>query len=96
MTNATCDDMPRNMFMPVARESIAPLLCFSPSLSTQPGKLVATLDRCQLSIKDSACILQTVVEALGLNCDKFLINRSSTEKIRTQLRKTEKSMISNV
>ena len=36
-------------------------------------KLVAALDRCQLSIRDSVYILQAVVEGLGLSCDDFPI-----------------------
>lgn len=50
-------------------------------------KLVAALDRCQLSIRDSVYILQAVVEALDLSCDDFPINRSSIQRIRTQIRK---------
>lgn len=47
-------------------------------------KLVAALDRCQLSIRDSVYILHAVVEALGLNSDDFPINKSSIQRIRTQ------------
>lgn len=50
-------------------------------------KLVAALDRCQLSIRDSVYILQAAVEALGLSCDEFPINKSSIQRIRTQTRK---------
>lgn len=50
-------------------------------------KLVATLDRCQLSIRDSVYIIQSVVEALGLTCDDYPINKSSIQRIRTQMRK---------
>lgn len=50
-------------------------------------KLVAALDRCQLSIRDSVYILQAVVEALGHSCDEFPINKSSIQRIRTQMRK---------
>nr|CAH7722161.1 unnamed protein product [Callosobruchus chinensis] len=50
-------------------------------------KLVAASDRCQLSIRDSVYILQAVVEALGLSCDDFPINKSSIQRIRTQSRK---------
>ncbi|XP_067621941.1 uncharacterized protein [Eurosta solidaginis] len=50
-------------------------------------KLVATLDRCQLSIRDSVYVVQAVVEALGLNCDDYPINKSSIQRIRTQMRK---------
>lgn len=47
-------------------------------------KLVAALDRCQLSIRDSVYILQAVVNALNLSCDDFPINKSSIQRIRTQ------------
>lgn len=50
-------------------------------------KLVAALDRCQLSIRDSVYILHAVVEALDLSCDDFPINKSSIQRIRTQSRK---------
>lgn len=50
-------------------------------------KLVAALDRCQLSVRDSVYILQAVIEALGLSCDDFPINKSSIQRIRTQSRK---------
>lgn len=40
-------------------------------------KLVAVLDRCQLSIRDSVYILQAAVEALSLNFDDYTINKSS-------------------
>ena len=51
------------------------------------SKLVATLDRCQLSIRDSVYIIQAVLEALGLSCDDYPINKSSLQRIRTQRRK---------
>lgn len=50
-------------------------------------KLVGTLDRCQLSIRDSVYILQATVEALGLNIDEYPINKSSIQRIRTKKRK---------
>lgn len=50
-------------------------------------KLVAALDRCQLSIRDSVYILQAVVEALDLSSDDFPINKSSIQRIRTKTRK---------
>lgn len=50
-------------------------------------KLVAALDRCQLSIRDSVYILQAVVEALDLSCEDFPINKSSIQRIRTKTRK---------
>ncbi|GBP26675.1 hypothetical protein EVAR_23445_1 [Eumeta japonica] len=50
-------------------------------------KLIAVLDRCQLSIRDSVYIIQAVVEALDLSCDDFPINISSIQRIRTQSRK---------
>ncbi|XP_059062982.1 uncharacterized protein LOC131855700 [Achroia grisella] len=48
-------------------------------------KVVATLDRCQLSIRDSVYILQAVVEALDLSCDEFPINKSSKKNIKIRL-----------
>lgn len=51
------------------------------------SKLVAALDRCELSIRDSFYILQAVVEALDLSCDDFPINKSSIQRISTQSRK---------
>lgn len=56
-------------------------------------KLVAALDRCQLSIRDSVYILYAVVEALGLNSDDFPINKSSIQRIRTQARKSRAEAI---
>lgn len=56
-------------------------------------KLVAALDRCQLSIRDSVYILQAAVEALGLSCDEFPINKSSIQRIRTQTRKNRAESI---
>lgn len=50
-------------------------------------KLVAALDRYQLSIRDSVYIFQATVEALGLRTDGFSINKSSIQRIRTQMRK---------
>ncbi|KAG8230423.1 hypothetical protein J437_LFUL015444 [Ladona fulva] len=34
-------------------------------------KLVAALDRCQLSMRDSVFILEATIEALGYNTDEF-------------------------
>ena len=45
--------------------------------------LVATFDRCQLSIRDLVYIIHAVVEALDLNRDNFSINKSSNQRIRT-------------
>ncbi|XP_074108448.1 uncharacterized protein LOC141533454 [Cotesia typhae] len=56
-------------------------------------KLVAALDRCQLSIRDSVYILHAVVEALGLNSDDFPINKSSIQRVRTQARKSRAEAI---
>ncbi|CAG9783921.1 unnamed protein product [Diatraea saccharalis] len=56
-------------------------------------KLVAALDRCQLSIRDSVYILHAVVEALGLSSDDFPINKSSIQRIRTQTRKSRAEAI---
>lgn len=74
--------------LPTTSQSVSPIT------TTKRGrkdfitpKLVAALDRCQLSIRDSVYILQAAVEALGLNCDDFPINKSSIQRIRTQMRK---------
>lgn len=56
-------------------------------------KLVAALDRCQLSIRDSVYILNAVVEALGLSSDDFCINKSSIQRIRTETRKSRAEAI---
>jgi len=56
-------------------------------------KLVAALDRCQLSIRDSVYILNAVVEALGLSSDDFPINKSSIQRIRTETRKSRAEAI---
>lgn len=56
-------------------------------------KLVAALDRCQLSIRDSVYILHAVVEALGLSSGDFPINKSSIQRIRTQTRKSRAEAI---
>lgn len=51
------------------------------------SKLVAALDRCQLSIRDSVFILQATIEALGYNTDEYPISKSSIHRIRTAKRK---------
>ncbi|GBM74923.1 hypothetical protein AVEN_173342-1 [Araneus ventricosus] len=50
-------------------------------------KLVASLDRCQLSVSDSVYIIHAVVEALGHNTEEFIINKSSIHRIRQIKRK---------
>ncbi|GBN76481.1 hypothetical protein AVEN_105056-1 [Araneus ventricosus] len=50
-------------------------------------KLVASLDICQLSVRDSVYIIHTVVEALGYNTEEFIINKSSIDRIRQIKRK---------
>ncbi|GBM15865.1 hypothetical protein AVEN_260139-1 [Araneus ventricosus] len=50
-------------------------------------KLVAALDRCQLSMRDSVFILEATIDALGCNIDEFLVSKSSIERIRTEKRK---------
>ncbi|GBM83994.1 hypothetical protein AVEN_110125-1 [Araneus ventricosus] len=47
-------------------------------------KLVAALDRCQLSMRDSVFILEATVDALGRNIDEFPISKSSIQRIRTE------------
>lgn len=41
------------------------------------SKLVAALDRCQLSMRDSVFILQATIEALGYNTDDYPISKST-------------------
>ncbi|GBM45709.1 hypothetical protein AVEN_14152-1 [Araneus ventricosus] len=43
-------------------------------------KLVAALDRCQLSMGDSVFILEATIDALGCNIDEFPISKSSKFK----------------
>ncbi|GBO42655.1 hypothetical protein AVEN_195529-1 [Araneus ventricosus] len=50
-------------------------------------KLVASLDRCQLSARDSVYIIHAVVEAFGHNTEEFIINKSSIHRIRQIKRK---------
>ena len=49
-------------------------------------KLVGSLDRCQLSVRDSVYVLHAVAEALGHNTDDLVINRSSIHRCRQILR----------
>ena len=51
-------------------------------------KLVAALDRCQLSIRDSVYIIQATVEVLGFSTDEHPINKSSIQRIQSQMRMT--------
>jgi hypothetical protein len=50
-------------------------------------KLVAALDRCQLSMRDSVFIIEATIDALGFNIDEFPISKSSIQRIRTEKRK---------
>ncbi|GBN12167.1 hypothetical protein AVEN_269036-1 [Araneus ventricosus] len=50
-------------------------------------KLVAALDRCQLSMGDSMFVLEATIDALGCNIDEFPISMSSIQRIRTEKRK---------
>ncbi|GBN41215.1 hypothetical protein AVEN_140284-1 [Araneus ventricosus] len=50
-------------------------------------KLVAALDRCQLSMGDSEFVLEATIYELGCNIDEFLISKSSIQRIRTEKRK---------
>lgn len=49
-------------------------------------KLVAALDRCQLSVRDSVYILQATAEALGLDVNELVINSTSIYRCRESLR----------
>ncbi|GBN24605.1 hypothetical protein AVEN_249578-1 [Araneus ventricosus] len=50
-------------------------------------KLVAALDRRQLSMRASVFILEATTDELGCNIDEFLIGNSSIRRIRTGKRK---------
>ncbi|GBN12079.1 hypothetical protein AVEN_184129-1 [Araneus ventricosus] len=50
-------------------------------------KLVAALDRCQFSMRDSVFILEATIDALGYNVDEFTLSKSSIQRIRTEKRK---------
>lgn len=50
-------------------------------------KLVAALDRCQLSVRDTVYVLQATAEALGHNVDELIINKSSIHRIREAKRR---------
>ncbi|GBM07146.1 hypothetical protein AVEN_15403-1 [Araneus ventricosus] len=56
-------------------------------------KLVASLDRCQLSVRDSVYIIHAVLEALGHNTEEFIINKSSIHRIRQIKRKESNESI---
>ncbi|GBN18309.1 hypothetical protein AVEN_70038-1 [Araneus ventricosus] len=58
-------------------------------------KLVAALDRCQLSMRDSVFILEATVDALGRNIDEFPISKSSIQRIRTEKLKERAKNIKN-
>ena len=50
-------------------------------------KLVATLGRCQLSMRDAVFIIEATIEALGYNTDEFPISKSTIQRVRTEKRK---------
>ncbi|GBO27656.1 hypothetical protein AVEN_215866-1 [Araneus ventricosus] len=50
-------------------------------------KLVAALDRCQLSKGDSVFVLEATIDAFGCSIDEFPISKSSIQRIRTEKRK---------
>ena len=58
-------------------------------------KLVAALDRCQLSVRDSVFIFEATIDALGFNTDKFPISKSSSQKILPGKRKKRAENIKN-
>ncbi len=47
-------------------------------------KLVATLDRRQLSIRDYVFILEAAIDAVGLNMSKYSRHKSSLQRILTK------------
>ncbi|GBL74796.1 hypothetical protein AVEN_243652-1 [Araneus ventricosus] len=47
-------------------------------------KLVAALDRCQLSMRNSVFILEATIDALGCNIDGFPKSKFSIQRIRTE------------
>ncbi|GBO03620.1 hypothetical protein AVEN_154285-1 [Araneus ventricosus] len=57
--------------------------------------LVAALDRCELSIRDSVFILEAAIDALGCNIDEFPISKSSIQRIRTEKLKKRAKNIKN-
>lgn len=50
-------------------------------------KLVATLDRCHLSIRSAVFVIEATIEALGYNTDEFPISKSTIQRLRTEQRK---------
>ncbi|GBN76714.1 hypothetical protein AVEN_209579-1 [Araneus ventricosus] len=50
-------------------------------------KLVAALDRCQLSLGDIVFVLEATIDALRCNIGEFPISKSSVQRIRTEKRK---------
>lgn len=44
------------------------------------AKLFSTLDRCELSVRDSVYVVAAVAEALGCDIDEFCINRAREER----------------
>ncbi|GBL80208.1 hypothetical protein AVEN_29181-1 [Araneus ventricosus] len=58
-------------------------------------KLVAVLDKCKLSDRDSVHILMATAEALTHNTEDLIINRTSIQRCHQQLRAERASVIRN-
>lgn len=72
---------------PIPIESTRPESNISVRKSLITPKLVAALDRCQISMRNSVYIVQATIEALGHNIDEFPISKSTIQRIRTEKRK---------
>ncbi|XP_065223043.1 uncharacterized protein LOC135847444 [Planococcus citri] len=73
---------------------------FVANIRTEPSKknfitpeLVAALDQCRLSIRDSVFVIGAVAEALGHNIDQLSISKSSIQRIRTSEREKRAKVI---
>lgn len=49
-------------------------------------KLFAASGRCQLGIRDCVYVLDVAIDALVLSADEFLVNKSSIQRTRVQMR----------
>lgn len=59
-------------------------------------KLVATLDKCQISDRNAVRIITAVVESCGCNPSTLIINRVSIHNYREQMRKKLSERIKNL
>ncbi|GBP59804.1 hypothetical protein EVAR_30073_1 [Eumeta japonica] len=56
-------------------------------------KLLAALDRCQLTIRNSVYIIEATINALGRNTDDDPISKSTIQRIRTEKRKSGQKLL---